>query len=77
MTTLKNIKEHQRSYDLEALTFWWVLLILQEGFEEKYQDKIQALEKRVEEDYIGRLQSQCYRERQYSEYLTCTLSVCV
>lgn len=40
---------------------------VQEGFEEKYIDKIEALEKRIEEDYIGRLQSQCYRERQYRE----------
>lgn len=52
-----------------------MLVILQEGFEEKYKDKIEALEKRVEEDYIGRLQSQCYRERQYSKYLMCTLYV--
>lgn len=52
-----------------------MLVILQEGFEEKYKDKIEALEKRVEEDYIGRLQSQCYRERQYSKYLMCALYV--
>jgi len=68
MTTLKTeYEEYQRSCDFSPLTFCWVLL-LQEGFEEKYIDKIEALEKRVEEDYIGRLQSQCYRERQYSEY---------
>ncbi|KAJ7358986.1 DnaJ (Hsp40), sub B, member 12 [Desmophyllum pertusum] len=40
---------------------------VQEGFDEKYKDKIKILERKVEEDYIGRLQSQCYRERQYRE----------
>ncbi|XP_078382889.1 dnaJ homolog subfamily B member 14-like [Oculina patagonica] len=40
---------------------------VQEEFEEKYKDKIQAIEKRVEDDYISRLQSQCFRERQYRE----------
>ena len=45
---------------------------MQEGFEEKYKDKIQMLERRVEEDYISRLQTQCFRERQYSKY-KCTV----
>jgi len=40
---------------------------VQEGFEEKYKDKIQMVERKVEDDYISRLQSQCYRERQYRE----------
>lgn len=40
---------------------------VQEGFEERYEDKIRMIERRVEEDYISRLQSQCYRERQYRE----------
>lgn len=40
---------------------------VQEGFEEKYMDKITSLERRIEEDYISRLQSQCFRERQYRE----------
>ncbi|CAH3028281.1 unnamed protein product [Porites evermanni] len=40
---------------------------VQEGFEEKYMDKIKSLERRIEEDYISRLQSQCFRERQYRE----------
>ena len=31
-------------------------------------DKIKSLERRIEEDYISRLQSQCFRERQYSKY---------
>ena len=62
------MKEFQRSCGFRPSTLFLVLIILQEGFEEKYKDKIEALEKRVEEDYIGRLQSQCYRERQYSKY---------
>ncbi|XP_027046655.1 dnaJ homolog subfamily B member 1-like [Pocillopora damicornis] len=40
---------------------------VQEGFEDQYENKIHMIEKRVEDDYIGRLQSQCYRERQYRE----------
>lgn len=40
---------------------------VQEDFEEKYEDKIPSIERKVEEDYIGRLQSQCFRERQYRE----------
>lgn len=74
MTALKT-KEYQRSYGFRPLTFCLVLVTLQEGFEEKYKDRIEAIEKRVEEDYIGRLQSQCYRERQYSKYLMSTLFV--
>lgn len=42
---------------------------VQDDFEDKYADKIKAIEKKVEEDYIGRLQTQCFRERQYREEL--------
>ena len=50
-------------------------LLMQEGFEEKYKGKIEALERRVEDDYISRLQSQCFRERQYSKYIIVLVGV--
>ncbi|KAK3707440.1 hypothetical protein QZH41_011917 [Actinostola sp. cb2023] len=43
----------------------------QEGFDDKYSDPnaIRKLDRQIENEYISRLQSQCYRERQYREEL--------
>lgn len=52
----------ERTTTIRKITFY-----VQDDFVDKYSSKLKMIERRVEEDYIGKLQTQCYRERQYRE----------
>lgn len=56
------------SYNIERITtLREIRFYVQDDFVDKYAGKLKMIERRVEEDYIGKLQTQCYRERQYRE----------
>ncbi|XP_031572570.1 dnaJ homolog subfamily B member 14-like isoform X2 [Actinia tenebrosa] len=60
------------SYYLERQTNRYKInYYVQEGFDEKYSEakSLHKLERHIENEYINRVQSQCYRERQYREEL--------
>ncbi|EDO37146.1 predicted protein [Nematostella vectensis] len=63
-TSAYHIQRNTYNYQI---TYW-----VQEGFQESYADpqSLQKLEKKIERDYVNRLQTQCYRERQYRKYMS-------
>lgn len=41
---------------------------VKENFERDYRDSLYQIEQHVEESYISHLQSNCFKERNYSKY---------